>query len=100
MQALISNTNHIRAFARRLIDHDELGLNSPGSKTSQSFHISDKLRVYLATLMGIAGFRALLSRALALRYTKPKRVSKNTPHPRKRSELQLPKGLRHFFINN
>jgi hypothetical protein len=62
----MNNTNQVRAFARRLIDHDEFGCNSPGSNSPHTFHISDKLRVYLATLMGTAGFRALLSRAVAL----------------------------------
>jgi hypothetical protein len=63
----MNNTTHqIKAFARRLIDHDELGNTYSGSESPGAFHISDKLRVYLATLMGTAGFRAVLSRALAL----------------------------------
>jgi len=55
----------VRAFARRLINHDELGTNS-SPKPTQVFHISEKLRAYLATLMGTVGFRALLSRAVVL----------------------------------
>jgi hypothetical protein len=55
----------MRKFAKRLMDHE--ALESISSKTNKSaFRVSDKLRPYLSTLMGTGGFRALLSRALAL----------------------------------
>jgi len=58
-------SKEMRKFARRLIDNE--ALESMSSKTDKSaFRVSDKLRPYLSTLMGIGGFRALLSRALAL----------------------------------
>jgi hypothetical protein len=42
------------------------GKKSSWSKTPAAFQVCDKLRPHLATLMGKAGFRALLARALAL----------------------------------
>jgi hypothetical protein len=58
-------TPKIRQFATRLIAN-EAQRKSPESKTPPAFLVCEKLRVPLATLMGNAGFRALLSRALAL----------------------------------
>jgi hypothetical protein len=57
-------TPEMREFARRLITYEIKG-NNP-SKTKAGFRVCEKLRPNLATLMGLAGFRALLSRALAL----------------------------------
>ena len=58
-------TKEMRKFAKRLMDYE--ALESMSSKTNKSaFQVSDKLRPYLSTLMGTGGFRALLSRALAL----------------------------------
>jgi hypothetical protein len=59
-------TPKMRSFARRLIDFETKANKSAGIKTPAEFHVSDILRPHLATLMGNAGFRALLSRALAL----------------------------------
>jgi hypothetical protein len=57
----------MRDFAKRLIAHETRGNISSGTKTPVAILLVDeKLRPHLATLMGIVGFRALLSRALAL----------------------------------
>ena len=54
----------MRNFAKRLIAYETLG-NKP-SETSAAFHVSEKLRPQLTTLMGNGGFQALLARALTL----------------------------------
>jgi len=58
-------TPQMREFAERLIAYEGRGNGPFGTKTPAAFHVREKLRVHLATLMGNAGFRALLSRALA-----------------------------------
>jgi hypothetical protein len=59
-------TPEMRNFAKRLMAHETSGNRSSATKTLAAFHACEKLRPQLATLMGNAGFRALLSRALAL----------------------------------
>jgi hypothetical protein len=54
-------TPQLRMFARRLILHER-----KGSKHPPGFLVCQRLRPQLVTLMGAAGFCALLSRALAL----------------------------------
>jgi hypothetical protein len=56
----------MRNFAKRLIVYEASGNESSETKTPEVFHVCEKLRPHLATLMGNGGFRALLSRALAL----------------------------------
>jgi hypothetical protein len=56
----------MRDFAQRVMSYDAAGKKSSGRQTESAFPACDKLRPHLATLMGNAGFRALLSRALAL----------------------------------
>lgn len=56
----------LRAFAERLIAYETMGNKSSKSKIPAAFHVCEKLRPHLATLMGNGGFRALLLRALAL----------------------------------
>jgi hypothetical protein len=56
----------MRDFAERLIAYETRGNKSSETKTSVAFLVGEKLRPQLATLMGNVGFRALLSRALAL----------------------------------
>jgi len=56
----------MRDFAQRVMSYDAAGKKSSGQQTPSVFPVCDKLRPHLATLMGNAGFRALLSRALAL----------------------------------
>ena len=56
----------MRDFAERLIAYETRGNKSSETKTSGPFLVGEKLRPHLATLMGNVGFRALLSRALAL----------------------------------
>jgi hypothetical protein len=59
-------TPQMRSFAKHLIAHETLRNKSSEAKTPAAFRVTDKLRPHLATLMGKVGFRALLSRALAL----------------------------------
>jgi hypothetical protein len=56
----------MRVFAERLLAHGTRENKSSEPKTPEAFPECEKLRPHLATLMGNAGFRALLSRALAL----------------------------------
>jgi hypothetical protein len=56
----------MRNFAKRLITYETLGNKSGQTKTPAALHVCQKLGPQLATLMGDGGFRALLSRALAL----------------------------------
>ena len=56
----------MRNVARRLIAYEGRGNKSSATESPVAFPVSEKLRPYLATLMGNGGFRALLSRALAL----------------------------------
>lgn len=59
-------TPQTRNFAKSLIAY-ETGENKFAEiKTSAACRVGEKLRPQLATLMGNVGFRALLSRALAL----------------------------------
>ena len=54
----------MRDFAERLIAYETKGNKS--SETAAIFLVGEKLRLHLTALMGNVGFRALLSRALAL----------------------------------
>jgi len=56
----------MRDFAERLIAYETKGNKSSKTKTAAVFLVGEKLRPQLAALMGNVGFRALLSRALAL----------------------------------
>ncbi len=56
----------MRDFAERLIAYEARGNKTSGTKTPVAFHVCEKLRPHLETLMGKAGFRAVLSRALAV----------------------------------
>jgi hypothetical protein len=59
-------TPKIRDFAERLIAYETKANKSFETKTVAVFLVGEKLRLHLTTLMGNVGFRALLSRALAL----------------------------------
>jgi len=56
----------MRSFAKRLIVCEANENKSAKTKPSNAFHVCEKLRPQLATLMGSGGFQALLSRSLAL----------------------------------
>jgi hypothetical protein len=62
-------TPQMRDFAGRLIAYETRDNKSSETKTPAACLVSEKLRPHLATLMGNVGFRALLSRALALANT-------------------------------
>jgi hypothetical protein len=59
-------TPKMREFAKRLIAYEIKSNRSAETKTAAVFLVSEKLRLHLTALMGNVGFRALLSRALAL----------------------------------
>ena len=59
-------TPKTRNFAERLIAHETRKNRSSATKTPAACLVGEKLRPQLATLMGNVGFRALISRALAL----------------------------------
>lgn len=55
-----------RGFARRLLAY-ETGAGKPaGAKGSPAFRVCEKLRGPLGRLIGVAGFRSLFSRAVAI----------------------------------
>ena len=60
------NTHKMKDLAERLIAHETKGNKSSETKGPVAFQVCEKLRPNLTPLMGNAGFRALLSRALAL----------------------------------
>jgi hypothetical protein len=59
-------TLQMRNFAERVLACEPPGREASEAKTPEAFQVFDKLRPHLAILMGNGGFRALLSRALAL----------------------------------
>ncbi|MBA3832402.1 MAG: hypothetical protein H0X34_11030 [Chthoniobacterales bacterium] len=59
-------TPQMRDLSRRLIAYETGKSKTSGAKISAAFHVSEKLRPQLTTFMGSVGFRALVSRALAL----------------------------------
>lgn len=59
-------TPQMRNLAKLLMTLETGANKGSQSKTAVAFHVCDKLRPQLATWMGSAGFRALISRALAL----------------------------------
>jgi hypothetical protein len=62
-------TAKMRNFAKCVIACETKGRKFSATKTPPVFQVFDKLRRHLATLMGVNGFQALLSRALALAKT-------------------------------
>jgi hypothetical protein len=56
----------MRGFAERIIACEGNGNKASRGTKASAFPVPEKLRPQLATLMGRAGFRALLLRALAL----------------------------------
>jgi hypothetical protein len=56
----------MRNFAKRIVADEARGNNPSAPKPPADFNTSEKLRPNLTTLMGNAGFHALLSRALTL----------------------------------
>jgi hypothetical protein len=56
----------MRDFAQRLIAYEASENSSSQPKSPAALLVFEKLRLHLTTLMGNVGFRALLSRSLAL----------------------------------
>ena len=59
-------TSQMRVLAGRIIALERSGPNSAATRIRSAMPAPERLRPPLASLMGIDGFRALLSRALAL----------------------------------
>jgi hypothetical protein len=59
-------TPKMQDLAERLVAYEASENSSSGTKTPTAFLVGAKLRPHLAALMGNVGFRALLSRSLAL----------------------------------
>ena len=59
-------TPQLRHLAKQLMVYEKLGSKATEAETPVAFPVNEKLRPHLSQLMGKAGFRALLSRALAL----------------------------------
>src|SRR3989442_16039336 len=59
-------TPQMRHFSQSLIAYETMENKLSETKIPAACRASEKLRPHLATLMGNVGFRALLSRALAL----------------------------------
>src|SRR5450432_659722 len=59
-------TPHVREFARRLVAFDAKRKPSSAQKHRETFVVCNKLSAHLVTLIGAAGFQALLVRAVAL----------------------------------
>ena len=53
------NPSPLRRFAGRLIAFEVEG-RGPGGNNFEAFHVCEKLRPQLSTLMGITGYHALL----------------------------------------
>lgn len=56
----------MNSLAQRLVAEERRAGASPGAKSRAAFQVCEKLRGPLSTFAGVAGFRSLLSRALAL----------------------------------
>jgi hypothetical protein len=56
----------MRDFAKRIMAYEMMRSKASRPKAPSDVRVFEKLRPHLATLMGNAGFRALLSRSLAL----------------------------------
>jgi hypothetical protein len=59
-------TPAIRNFAQQLIAIESAREDLPGNPVACAARVCDRLRVSLARLAGVAGFRSLISRAMAL----------------------------------
>jgi hypothetical protein len=60
------NSPKLKQFAERLLAHETASGKSAGGDGEAAFRICEKLRVSLGRLMGVAGYRSLFSRAVAL----------------------------------
>jgi hypothetical protein len=56
----------LKVLAQRLLAHEAGNARHAGAKGPQAFHVCEMLRGPLVKLVGIGGFRSLMSRALAL----------------------------------
>jgi hypothetical protein len=61
-----SATPQLRNLALRLLTLEASSRNIREAEASAAFYVCEKLRLPFSTLAGVAGFRSLLSRALAL----------------------------------
>ena len=70
-----SATPNLKEFARDLLIHEAATGTRVGDDGSAVFRVCEKLRGPLGRLMGITGYRSLLSRALALASAEAPRLS-------------------------
>ncbi len=56
----------MRKIAETLVAYETASNQFSKAEAAAAFHVAEKLRPHLANLMGVGGFRALLSRALVL----------------------------------
>ncbi len=61
-----SATPKLKEFARRLLAHEAASRKPASAKDSAAFRVCEELRQPLGKLLGVGGFRALLSRALTV----------------------------------
>lgn len=61
-----SATPKLKDIARRLLAYEAAADTLPTANSSAAFRVCEQVRLPLARLLGTDGFRALLSRALAL----------------------------------
>ena len=61
-----SANQKLNGFARQLLAAEAASRNPADAKDSEAFRACEKLRGPLGILIGVGGFRSLLSRALAL----------------------------------
>jgi hypothetical protein len=60
------NFLNLKEFAQRLLAHETVSRKPVGADKAAAFRVCEKLRVSLGRFMGVAGYRSLLSRALAI----------------------------------
>jgi len=63
---MLAATPKLRRLARRLLAEAASRKRREAKESAASFSVCEKLRQPLSTLAGVAGFRALLARALAI----------------------------------
>lgn len=59
-------SHQMRSVAKRLMAHEAPARGHSETKIPAAFPVTDRLRSHLSALMGLGGFRALLSRAIVL----------------------------------
>lgn len=61
-----SNTLKLKEIARKVLASEEASRKPANTNASPASRVCEKLRSHLSVLVGVSGYRALVSRALAL----------------------------------